>query len=103
MICPDDFHQYLSTRIRDAELLPWIPCPAEVCGVPCDAQNITEDGRLTHSELLSFIITMKIILHVFNVNKEVFFKWVHQKNKKSYVKYAMLNKQLRKVLMEILT
>ncbi|UJR20536.1 hypothetical protein I4U23_023663 [Adineta vaga] len=56
MICPDDFHQYLITRIRDKDLLPWIPCPAEICGVPCDAKNITEDGRLTHGELLSFII-----------------------------------------------
>ncbi|CAF3388288.1 unnamed protein product [Rotaria socialis] len=57
VICPDDFHQYLSTRIRDSDLLPWIPCPAEVCSVPCDAKNIIEDGRLTHAELLSFITT----------------------------------------------
>ena len=56
MICPDDFHQYLSTRIRDGDLLPWIPCPAEVCSVPCDARNIIEDGRLSHGELLSFIV-----------------------------------------------
>lgn len=55
MICPDCFHQYLSTRIHDADLLPWIPCPAEICGVPCDAQNLIEHGRLTHGELLSFI------------------------------------------------
>ncbi|CAF1122334.1 unnamed protein product [Rotaria sordida] len=57
MICPDDFHQYLSTRIRDGDLLPWIPCPAEICNVPCDAKNIIEDGRLTHPERLSFITT----------------------------------------------
>jgi hypothetical protein len=56
MICPDDFHHYLSIRIRDGDLLPWIPCPAEICNVPCSAENIIEDGRLTHSELLSFLI-----------------------------------------------
>ncbi len=55
MICPDDFHQYLSVRIRDGDLLPWIPCPAEICSVPCHAKNIIDDGRLTHGELLLFI------------------------------------------------
>jgi hypothetical protein len=57
MICADDFHQYLMTRIRDGEILPWIPCPAEICHVPCDAQNIIRDGRLTKAELLSFVTT----------------------------------------------
>ncbi|CAF1364450.1 unnamed protein product [Adineta steineri] len=57
MICRDDFHQYLSTRIRDGDLLPWIPCPAEICNVPCDAKTIIERGSLTHAELASFIIT----------------------------------------------
>ena len=57
MICPDDFHHYLASRIRDGDILPWIPCPAATCNVPCDAQNIVEDGRLTVSELLSFLTT----------------------------------------------
>lgn len=57
MICADDFHQYLVTRIRDGDLLPWIPCPAEICNVPCTAENIIEHGRLTHSELISFLTT----------------------------------------------
>ena len=56
MICPDDLHQYLASRIRDGDILPWIPCPAEICSVPCAAINIIEDGRLTHSELLAFIL-----------------------------------------------
>lgn len=57
MICADDFHQYLSICIRDGNLLPWIPCPAEECSVPCDARNIIEEGRLSRAELLSFITT----------------------------------------------
>ena len=44
-------------RIRNGDILPWIPCPAEICCVPCDAINITEDGRLTYEQLLSFITT----------------------------------------------
>lgn len=55
MICSNDFHQYLSGRIRDGDLLPWIPCPAESCSIPCDVQNIVEDGQLTRDELLMFI------------------------------------------------
>lgn len=57
VICFDDFHQYLSMRIRDGEILPWIPCPAEICPVPCSPENIIHDGRLSHAQLLRFITT----------------------------------------------
>jgi len=55
VICSNDFNQYLSIRIRDGDILPWIPCPGESCSVPCHADNITQDGRLTYWELLSFL------------------------------------------------
>ncbi len=53
----NDFNRYLSVRIGDGDILPWIPCPAESCFVPCHADNITQDGRLSYWELLSFITT----------------------------------------------
>lgn len=55
MICFDDFHQYLVTRIRDADLHPWVPCPAEICSVPVDGHNIITDAHLTAEETLAFI------------------------------------------------
>jgi hypothetical protein len=57
VICANDFNRYLSVRVHDGDILPWIPCPAESCSVPCHAENITQDGRLTHSQLLSFVTT----------------------------------------------
>jgi hypothetical protein len=59
-MCADDFNLYISYRVRDGDILPWIPCPAESCSVPCHAQNITEDGRLTYAELLSFLSTFML-------------------------------------------
>ncbi len=44
-------------RINDGDILPWIPCPAESCSIPCHAENITDNGRLSYSELLSFLTT----------------------------------------------
>ncbi|CAF3082120.1 unnamed protein product [Rotaria socialis] len=57
VVCIKDFNQYLSVLIRDGNILPWIPCPAETCLVPCHVKNIIEDGGLTYSELLSFLTT----------------------------------------------
>ncbi|UJR29156.1 hypothetical protein I4U23_010370 [Adineta vaga] len=55
VLCTNCFHQYLTTRIDGGDILPWIPCPAESCSVLCHADNIAQDGRLTYSELLTFI------------------------------------------------
>jgi hypothetical protein len=55
VICSADFHLYLSARISDGDILPWIPCPAETCFVPCHVENIIKDGHLTYSELSSFL------------------------------------------------
>jgi hypothetical protein len=55
MICSKDFHDYLSIRIRDGDLIPWIACPADDCSIPCHPHNITDDGGLTSAELLRFI------------------------------------------------
>ncbi|CAF5208492.1 unnamed protein product, partial [Rotaria magnacalcarata] len=57
VVCIKDFNHYLSVLIRDGNILPWIPCPAETCLVPCHIKNIIEDGSLTYSELLSFLTT----------------------------------------------
>ncbi|CAF3439057.1 unnamed protein product [Rotaria sp. Silwood1] len=60
VVCTSDFNRYLSVRIRDGDILPWIPCPAETCFVPCHVDNITQDGNLTYSDLLSFITTFML-------------------------------------------
>ncbi len=57
MLCANDFNQYLSIRIRDGDILPWIPCPAESCSVPCHVENIINNGGLIYSELLTFLTT----------------------------------------------
>ncbi|CAF1039468.1 unnamed protein product [Didymodactylos carnosus] len=54
MICRDCFQQYLSIRIRDSEVMPWLPCPAEICPIPLSCKNILEDGGLKIEELLLF-------------------------------------------------
>ncbi|CAF2695270.1 unnamed protein product [Rotaria sp. Silwood2] len=59
-VCVDDFNRYLSVRIHDGDILPWIPCPAETCFVPCHVDNIIQDGNLTYSDLLSFLTTFML-------------------------------------------
>ncbi|CAF4205421.1 unnamed protein product [Rotaria sp. Silwood2] len=60
VVCVDDFNRYLSVRIHDGDILPWIPCPAETCFVPCHVDNIIQDGNLTYSDLLSFLTTFML-------------------------------------------
>ncbi|CAF1325124.1 unnamed protein product, partial [Adineta ricciae] len=55
VLCADDFNQYLRSRIHAGDILPWIPCPAESCSVPCHADNIVRDAQLTYSDLLIFL------------------------------------------------
>ncbi|CAF3865774.1 unnamed protein product [Adineta steineri] len=57
VLCTDDFNEYLTVRIRDGDILPWIPCPAESCSIPCHAENIVKDGHLKYFELLTFLTT----------------------------------------------
>lgn len=45
----------MSQRIESGDIVPWIPCLADSCTVPCHVENIIENGGLTYSELVSFI------------------------------------------------
>ncbi|CAF0994339.1 unnamed protein product [Didymodactylos carnosus] len=54
VICRDCYQQYLSIRIRDGEVMPWIPCPGEVCPIPLSCQNLIYDGQLSVEQLLEF-------------------------------------------------
>jgi hypothetical protein len=60
VICRDDFHQYLSVRIRERDILPWIPCPAANCSVPCHVENFFQDAHLTIEELFNFVSTFML-------------------------------------------
>ncbi|CAF1219988.1 unnamed protein product [Didymodactylos carnosus] len=54
MICRSCYQQYLSVRIRDGEVMPWLPCPGEVCPIPLSCQNLIHDGQLSVEQLLEF-------------------------------------------------
>lgn len=60
IICADDFHGYVHSRIESGEILPWITCPDAYCYVPCHPDNLLNDTKLTYSDLSKFLTNLML-------------------------------------------
>jgi len=53
--CQDCFQTYLRVRIKDEDVMPWIPCPSEDCRAKIHFKNLT---CLERKEILQLILTI---------------------------------------------
>jgi len=57
MICASCFAEYIRIRIRDNEVMPWLPCPDTTCNMPVHYSDLTNYDTITAADLFKLCQT----------------------------------------------
>jgi len=87
-VCSDCFGQFLKVRIKDEEVLPWIPCPTPDCGLPVHPKDLTSS---TVSTLELYLFSCSLMRKTLARNKN----WVNCSTDKCEFGFLLRGKETK--------